>query len=215
MNKFNLSLIQWSLLIIRLNKVIRFFDFILSLVGLVILAPLFIVLSVWIKIDSMGPVFYKQIRVGQNGKDFGLFKFRSMVVDADKKGLITVGGRDPRITRSGYFIRKYKLDELPQLINVLVGDMSLVGPRPEVRKYVDLYTDEQQKVLSVKPGITDYASIEYMDENEILGKSNDPEKTYIEEIMPEKIKYNMKYINNKNLFEYFKIIFLTVLKIVR
>ncbi|MDN3211996.1 MULTISPECIES: sugar transferase [Haemophilus] len=194
---------------------IRFFDFILSLVGLVVLAPIFIVLATWIKIDSKGPVFYKQVRVGQNGIDFGLFKFRSMVVDADKKGLITVGGRDPRITRSGYFIRKYKLDELPQLINVLLGDMSLVGPRPEVRKYVELYTDEQQKVLSVKPGITDYASIEYMDENEILGKSNDPEKTYIEEIMPEKIKYNMKYINNKNLFEYFKIILLTVLKIVR
>ena len=194
---------------------IRFFDFILSLVGLVVLAPIFIVLAIWIKIDSKGPVFYKQVRVGQNSIDFGLFKFRSMVVDADKKGLITVGGRDPRITRSGYFIRKYKLDELPQLINVLVGDMSLVGPRPEVRKYVDLYTDEQQKVLSVKPGITDYASIEYMDENEILGKSNDPEKTYIEEIMPEKIKYNMKYINNKSLFEYFKIILLTVLKIVR
>jgi len=195
--------------------VIRFFDFILSLVGLVVLAPIFIVLAIWIKIDSKGPVFYKQVRVGQNGIDFGLFKFRSMVVDADKKGLITVGGRDPRITRSGYFIRKYKLDELPQLINVLVGDMSLVGPRPEVRKYVDLYTDEQQKVLSVKPGITDYASIEYMDENEILGKSSDPEKTYIEEIMPEKIKYNMKYISNKSLFEYFKIILLTVLKIVR
>lgn len=215
MNKFNLSLIQWSLLIIRLNKVIRFFDFVLSLVGLVILAPVFIVLAVWIKIDSVGPVFYKQIRVGQNGKDFGLFKFRSMVVDADKKGLITVGGRDPRITRSGYFIRKYKLDELPQLINVLVGDMSLVGPRPEVRKYVELYDDEQNKALSVKPGITDYASIEYMDENEILGKSTDPEKIYIEEIMPEKIKYNMKYIKNRSLIEYFKIIFLTVLKIIR
>ena len=194
---------------------IRFFDFILSLVGLVVLAPIFIVLAIWIKIDSKGPVFYKQVRVGQNGINFGLFKFRSMVVDADKKGLITVGGRDPRITRSGYFIRKYKLDELPQLINVLLGDMSLVGPRPEVRKYVELYTDEQQKVLSVKPGITDYASIEYMDENEILGKSNDPEKTYIEEIMPEKIKYNMKYIQNKNVSEYFKIIFLTLLKIVR
>ncbi|SQH96905.1 sugar transferase [Haemophilus haemolyticus] len=194
---------------------IRFFDFILSLVGLVVLAPIFIVLVIWIKIDSKGPVFYKQVRVGQNGIDFGLFKFRSMVVDADKKGLITVGGRDPRITRSGYFIRKYKLDELPQLINVLLGDMSLVGPRPEVRKYVDLYTDEQQKVLSVKPGITDYASIEYMDENEVLGKSSDPEKTYIEEIMPEKIKYNMKYIQNKNVSEYFKIIFLTLLKIVR
>ena len=194
---------------------IRFFDFILSLVGLVVLAPIFIVLVIWIKIDSKGPVFYKQVRVGQNGINFGLFKFRSMVVDADKKGLITVGGRDPRITRSGYFIRKYKLDELPQLINVLLGDMSLVGPRPEVRKYVDLYTDEQQKVLSVKPGITDYASIEYMDENEVLGKSSDPEKTYIEEIMPEKIKYNMKYIQNKNVSEYFKIIFLTLLKIVR
>ena len=194
---------------------IRFFDFILSLVGLVVLAPIFIVLAIWIKIDSKGPVFYKQVRVGQNSIDFGLFKFRSMVVDADKKGLITVGGRDPRITRSGYFIRKYKLDELPQLINVLVGDMSLVGPRPEVRKYVDLYTDEQQKVLSVKPGITDYASIEYMDENEILGKSSDPEKTYIEEIMSEKIKCNMKYIQNKSLVEYFKIIFLTILKIIR
>lgn len=194
---------------------IRFFDFILSLVGLVVLAPIFIVLAIWIKIDSKGPVFYKQVRVGRNGIDFGLFKFRSMVVDADKKGLITVGGLDPRITRSGYFIRKYKLDELPQLINVLLGDMSLVGPRPEVRKYVELYTDEQQKVLSVKPGITDYASIEYMDENEILGKSSDPEKTYIEEIMPEKIKYNMKYIQNKNVSEYFKIIFLTLLKIVR
>lgn len=194
---------------------IRFFDFILSLVGLVVLAPIFIVLAIWIKIDSKGPVFYKQVRVGKNSIDFELFKFRSMVVGADKKGLITVGGRDPRITHSGYFIRKYKLDELPQLINVLVGDMSLVGPRPEVRKYVDLYTDEQQKVLSVKPGITDYASIEYVDENEILGKSSDPEKVYIEEIMPEKIKYNMKYINNKSLFEYFKIILLTVLKIVR
>ena len=194
---------------------IRFFDFILSLVGLVVLAPIFIVLAIWIKIDSKGPVFYKQVRVGQNGIDFGLFKFRSMVVDADKKGLITVGGRDPRITRSGYFIRKYKLDELPQLINVLVGDMSLVGPRPEVRKYVELYDDDQNKVLSVKPGITDYASIEYMDENEILGKSTDPEKTYIEEIMPEKIKHNMKYIKNRSLIEYFKIIFLTVLKIIR
>ena len=194
---------------------IRFFDFILSLVGLVVLAPIFIVLAIWIKIDSKGPVFYKQVRVGKNSIDFELFKFRSMVVGADKKGLITVGGRDPRITHSGYFIRKYKLDELPQLINVLVGDMSLVGPRPEVRKYVELYTDEQQKVLSVKPGITDYASIEYVDENEILGKSSDPEKVYIEEIMPEKIKYNMKYMNNKSLFEYFKIILLTVLKIVR
>jgi len=191
----------------------RFFDVIISFIGLIILLPIFFFIAIWIKCDSKGPIFYKQVRVGKNGVDFYLYKFRSMRVGADKKGLITVGGRDPRITYSGYFIRKYKIDELPQLLNVLKGDMSIVGPRPEVRKYVDLYTDEQRLVLSIRPGITDYASIEYIDENEILGKSSDPEKTYIEDIMPEKIKYNMKYINNKTLFEYFKIIFLTGLKI--
>ena len=137
-----------------------------------------------------------------------------MRTDADKHGLITVGGRDPRITRIGYYIRKYKIDELPQLWNVLVGDMSLVGPRPEVQKYVDLYTEEQRKVLSVRPGITDYASIEYVDENILLAKSDDPDRTYIEVVMPAKIKLNMKYINNKSLKEYFKIIFLTLAKIV-
>lgn len=193
----------------------RFFDVIISFIGLIILLPIFFFIAIWIKCDSKGPIFYKQVRVGKNGVDFYLYKFRSMRVGADKKGLITVGGRDPRITYSGYFIRKYKIDELPQLLNVLKGDMSIVGPRPEVRKYVDLYTDEQRLVLSIRPGITDYASIEYIDENEILGKSSDPEKTYIEDIMPEKIKYNMKYINNKTLFEYFKIIFLTGLKIFR
>ena len=138
-----------------------------------------------------------------------------MRVGADKQGLITVGGRDPRITRIGYFIRKYKLDELPQLFNVLKGDMSLVGPRPEVRKYVDLYTEEQRKVLSVRPGITDYASIEYVDENTILGQADDADKAYVELIMPDKIRYNMKYINNCSLKEYFKIIFLTFWSIVR
>lgn len=134
---------------------------------------------------------------------------------ADQKGLITVGGRDPRITRIGYFIRKYKLDELPQLWNVLVGDMSLVGPRPEVRKYVELYTDEQRKVLTIRPGITDYASIEYMDENSILGQAADPDKAYIEQILPDKIHYNMMYINHRSLTEYFKIILLTFWNIVR
>lgn len=194
---------------------IRFFDFLFTILGLIILSPLFLIVAVWIKLDSNGHVFYSQTRVGKNNKDFKLLKFRSMVTDADKKGLITVGGRDPRVTQSGYFIRKYKLDELPQLLNVLIGDMSLVGPRPEVRKYVNLYNETQRKVLSVKPGITDYASIEYIDENEILGKAENPEKVYIEQIMPEKIVYNMKYIQNRSVKEYFKIIFLTLGKIVK
>jgi lipopolysaccharide/colanic/teichoic acid biosynthesis glycosyltransferase len=194
---------------------IRFFDFFFTVLGLIILSPLFLIVAIWIKLDSSGPVFYRQTRVGKNNKDFKLLKFRSMVTDSDKKGLITVGGRDPRVTKSGYLIRKYKLDELPQLLNVLIGDMSLVGPRPEVRKYVDLYNETQRKVLSVKPGITDYASIEYIDENEILGRAENPEKVYIEHIMPEKIKYNMKYIQNRSVKEYFKIIFLTIGKIVK
>ncbi len=172
-------------------------------------------LAIWIKIDSSGPVFYKQSRVGRDNKDFMLYKFRSMRIGADKYGLITVGGRDPRVTRSGYFIRKYKLDELPQLINVLKGDMSLVGPRPEVRKYVDMYTEEQRKVLSVRPGITDYASIKYVDENVLLENSADPEKTYIENVMPDKLQYNMLYIEHATLSEYFKIIFLTIGKVLR
>lgn len=192
---------------------IRLFDIFFSTVGLIILSPLLLILAIWIKFDSSGPVFYKQIRVGKDNKDFKLFKFRSMVINADRKGLITVGGRDSRVTRSGYFIRKYKLDELPQLINVFKGNMSLVGPRPEVRKYVNMYDETQQKVLTVKPGITDYASIEYIDENEILGKAENPEKIYIEKIMPRKIKLNLKYIDNKSLSEYFKIIFLTIKKI--
>lgn len=193
---------------------IRFFDIFFSAFGLMILSPFFIIISLWIVLDSKGGIFYKQIRVGKNNIDFRLYKFRSMAVDSDKKGLITVGARDSRITRSGYFLRKYKIDELPQLINVLKGDMSLVGPRPEVRKYVDMYTDEQKKVLSVRPGITDYASIEYMDENIILAQALEPHKAYIEQVMPDKINYNMKYINNRSIKEYFKIIVLTIIKII-
>lgn len=192
----------------------RFCDIFFSFCGLLVLSPFLLVIYVLIVVENKGGGFYSQVRVGKDGKDFNLYKFRSMRVGSDKKGLITVGGRDPRITNVGFFVRKYKLDELPQLWNVLTGDMSLVGPRPEVRKYVDLYTEEQRKVLSVRPGITDYASIEYADENTILGASANAEKTYIEEIMPEKINYNMKYIHNHSLKEYFKIIFLTLWKIV-
>ena len=194
---------------------IRFFDILFSIIGLILLLPLFLILYLAICIESRGGGFYRQIRVGKNGVDFSLYKFRSMRVGSDAKGLITVGGRDPRITNVGYFIRRYKLDELPQLFNVLMGDMSFVGPRPEVRKYVDLYTAEQCRVLSVRPGITDYASIEYVDENTLLAASSNPEKTYIEDIMPDKIRFNMKFINNRSVSEYFKIIGLTIIKIIR
>lgn len=194
---------------------IRFFDFIFSFCGIILLSPVFLILYIAICLESKGGGFYKQLRVGRDGNDFYVYKFRSMRIGADKQGLITVGGRDPRITHIGYFIRKYKLDELPQLFNVLKGDMSLVGPRPEVRKYVDLYTDEQCRVLSVCPGITDYASIEYVDENTILGQADDADKAYIEQILPDKIRYNMKYINHRSVKEYFKIIFLTIWSIIR
>lgn len=194
---------------------IRFFDILISLVGLVVLSPVLLLVYVAIVCESRGGGFYCQQRVGKDGKDFLLYKFRSMRAGSDKKGLLTVGGRDPRVTRVGQFVRKYKIDELPQLFNVLKGDMSLVGPRPEVRKYVELYTPEQGKVLSVRPGITDYASIEYMDENTILGQAADPDKAYVEQIMPDKIRYNMKYIENRSLKEYFKVIFLTLTHIVR
>ena len=191
------------------------FDVLFSLLGILLLSPVFLILYISIRLESKGGGVYRQQRVGRYGKDFYVYKFRSMRVGADRQGLITVGGRDPRITRIGYFIRKYKLDELPQLFNVLKGDMSLVGPRPEVRKYVDLYTDEQRRVLSVRPGITDYASIEYVDENKILGQAEDADKAYQEQIMPDKIRYNMRYIDNRSIKEYFKIIFLTFRSILR
>lgn len=192
----------------------RLFDLFFSLIGLVILLPFFVVIGLIIVIDSKGGVFYQQIRVGKNSTDFGLYKFRTMKPDSDKKGLLTVGKRDPRITSIGYYLRKYKLDELPQLINVFIGDMSLVGPRPEVRKYVDLYNQEQQRVLLVKPGITDYASIAYFNENELLGKAKNPEETYINEVMPTKLRLNLKYINEYSLLTDFEIIFKTMAKIV-
>ena len=166
-----------------------------------------------IAIDSRGGIFFFQERVGKDGKDFRLWKFRTMLPDSEKHGQITVGDHDNRITNIGRFLRSYKLDELPQLVNVLTGKMSLVGPRPEVRKYVNLYTVEQQKVLYVKPGITDFASIEYANENDLLSKSPEPLKTYVEEIMPAKIRLNMKYIEDPSLKNYFRIIFLTIRKL--
>jgi lipopolysaccharide/colanic/teichoic acid biosynthesis glycosyltransferase len=190
---------------------LRLLDVLFSFLGLIVLSPLLILLCLWVKFDSAGPILYIQKRVGLNGKDFNLIKFRSMRVNADKLGLLTVGGRDPRITNSGYYIRKYKMDELPQLFNVLIGDMSLVGPRPEVRKYVDLYNQEQLKVLSVRPGITDEASIAFRNENKILALSKDPEQTYINEIMPDKIELNQKFISNPSLSNYFRIIIRTII----
>lgn len=194
---------------------IRFFDLIFSIMGLAILSPLFIVLYLLIRIESKGGGFYSQERIGKNGKPFKLYKFRSMRIGSDKKGLITIGEKDNRITKTGFILRKYKLDELPQLWNVFIGDMSLVGPRPEVKKYTDLYTEEQKQVLHVRPGITDWASIKYVDENKILGESKTPDEAYVNLIMPNKIKLNMVYIQNQTLGEYFKIIFTTFKEIVR
>lgn len=188
----------------------RLFDITASFFGILILSPLFIFISLWVGLSSKGGVFYKQIRVGRNNKDFKLYKFRSMRVNSDKQGLLTVGSKDSRITKAGYFIRKYKIDELPQLFNVLKGDMSFVGPRPEVRRYVDLYSEEQMKVLSVRPGITDPASIKYRNENDILSSASNPEEYYIQHIMPDKLKINIDYINKRTFIKDIKIIFQTI-----
>lgn len=191
----------------------RLCDIVLSALGLIIFCPLFLVLSIWVALDSTGGVFYRQTRVGRGGRDFKLLKFRSMRIGADKKGLITIGDKDVRITKSGYYIRKYKFDELPQLINVLKGDMSFVGPRPEVRKYVDLYTAEQLCVLNVRPGITDPASIQYSNENELLEKAENPEQYYINTVMPDKLRINLEYLEKRTLWSDFKVIIKTISKV--
>lgn len=193
----------------------RIFDVIASGLGLIVLSPLFLILAIWIKLDSKGPVFYRQARVGHKNKDFRIFKFRSMRVGADKGSLVTIGGHDPRVTRSGYFIRKFKFDELPQLINVFLGDMSLVGPRPEVRHYVDYWTPVQMHVLDVRPGITDPASIKFRSENELMEKAEDPEKYYIEVIMQEKIKLYLEYVEKHSFFYDLGLIFKTFWVIVK
>ena len=186
------------------------FDIFFSILGLVVLSPLFLVVAVWIKLDSRGPVFYRQVRVGRHNRDFRIFKFRSMRVGSDKGSLVTIGGRDPRITRSGYIIRKLKLDELPQLINVLKGDMSFVGPRPEVRHYVDYWTEEQMVVLSVRPGITDPASIKFRNENKLMATAENPEEYYINVIMQEKLKLYIEYVNHHSLLTDIGLIFKTL-----
>lgn len=188
----------------------RTFDIVVSSICLILLSPLFLIVSLIIKLDSRGPVFYKQIRVGKDSADFLLYKFRSMRINSDKEGLLTVGEKDSRVTKTGFYLRKYKLDELPQLINVVKGEMSFVGPRPEVRKYVDLYDEKQRQVLKIRPGITDNASIIYRNENEMLSNTPDPETLYINKIMPDKLKINLEYLNNNSFTSDLKIIFRTI-----
>ncbi len=192
----------------------RIFDIVVSIIGLLILSPVFLVISIVIKLDSNGPIFFKQTRIGKNYKQFKILKFRTMILDAENKGMqITVDG-DRRITKLGHFLRKFKIDELPQLINVLIGDMSFVGPRPEVPKYVAMYDENQRSILKIKPGITDLASIKYRDENLLLLRSTDPEKAYIEDIMPKKIELNIKYIRKISVFYDIYLILYTIIKII-
>ena len=193
----------------------RIFDIVTSSVILLIFFPVGILISLAITLESRGGVFYRQERIGRYGIPFKVFKFRTMKVDSEKLGTLTVGMKDNRITAVGVFLRKLKLDEFPQFINVLVGQMSIVGPRPEVKEYVDLYSEEQRKVLDVKPGITDYASLEYFKENELLGKADNPRQTYIDEIMPAKLELNKKYLTNPTIMEDIKIMWKTFLKMVK
>lgn len=194
----------------------RLFDFFASLFGILLISPVFVFIALWIKKDSKGPVLFIQQRVGLNGTLIGVYKFRTMIIDAESKGLKITVGRDPRITDSGHFLRKYKLDELAQLFNVLEGSMSLVGPRPEVQEYIDEYPDDiRQKVLSVRPGITDFASIEFKDENSILAGAEDPHKTYVEEILPIKQKYYVKYVDEQSVMLDISLIFKTIFAILK
>ncbi|HEK85237.1 MAG TPA: sugar transferase [Candidatus Aminicenantes bacterium] len=197
-----------------MNSSKRIFDLILATIGTIVSFPLFMLIAIAIKVYDAGPVLFMQVRVGRNGRKFKLIKFRTMIMDAEKKGNQLTVGDDPRITRVGRVIRKFKLDELPQLINVLKGEMSFVGPRPEVKKYVELYTQEQREVLKLYPGITDPASIKYINESEILAKVEDPEKFYIENIMPEKIEINLDYAKRATRWTDFIIIIKTLPRII-
>ena len=192
----------------------RLFDIFSSGLVLLVFSPIFILVGLAIVLDSKGGIFYMQERIGKNRKPFNLFKFRTMRPNQDSMK-ITVGHRDPRVTNVGYYLRRFKIDEFPQLINILKGEMSVVGPRPEVERYVDQYSEEQLKVLTVKPGLTDYASLEYVHESELLAKSNDPEHTYIHEVMPHKLSLNLQYIEDQSLATDLKIILRTIAKILK
>ncbi len=191
----------------------RCFDVFFAISGILLCTPLWVILPLFILLDSPGNPFFKQIRVGRNNIDFKLFKFRSMRNDSEKRGLLTIGSSDSRITRTGYYLRKFKIDELPQLFNILKGDMSFVGPRPEVRKYVEMYDEIQRRILGIKPGLTDYASLQYINENELLKNSPEPEKLYITEIMPAKIRLNLKYMEEMSVLTDIRILMRTVLEI--
>ena len=193
----------------------RAMDIVISGCALLVIWPVLVLIALAIKIDDPGPVFYRQVRVGKNGKEFRIYKFRTMVVDADKKGLAITVGRDNRITRMGSLLRKTKLDELAQLINVFTGEMSFVGPRPEVPKYVNMYTPYQRQVLLVRPGITDYASIAYRNENDMLEGAEDPERMYIDVIMPDKIELNMKYLHEISPLADIRLIFSTIIAVIK
>ncbi|MFL1012885.1 sugar transferase [Flavisericum labens] len=192
----------------------RIFDIVFSIIGIVLLSPILLAIALFIKIDSKGPVLFAQGRVGKNNKDFNIYKFRTMRIESDKKGLLTLGNNDTRITKIGCFLRRYKIDEFPQLINILKGDMSFVGPRPELRYYVNLYDDDDMKIFQVRPGITGLASLKYRNEVELLKAADDPEEFFIKTIIPEKLKLNKEYIKKRNFFFDLKLIWLTVVHII-
>ena len=191
----------------------RWFDVICSLIGLLLLAPILLAIAIIIKLDSRGPVLFIQGRVGKNNKDFHIYKFRTMKLQSESKGLLTLGNHDSRITKVGYFLRRYKIDEFPQLFNILKGDMSFVGPRPELRYYVNFYNEDDFKIFAVRPGITGLASLKYRNEVELLKAADDPENFFIKTIIPDKLKYNKEYIKKRNFFFDLKLIFSTIIQV--
>lgn len=192
----------------------RAFDFVFSCIGLLLLTPILILIALLIKLDSKGPVLFIQNRVGKNNIDFNIYKFRTMRIASQTKGLLTLGNNDERITRIGYFLRRYKIDEFPQFINILKGDMSFVGPRPELRYYVNFYSEDDMKIFKVRPGITGLASIKYRNEVELLKAAENPEEYFIKTIIPDKLRFNKMYIEKQNLFLDLKLILLTVVKVI-